>query len=170
MTKKLIITISFAVFYLTSALSASGQSEAASNINPITDAAVQTGALTCAARVEQVTNYLGITSDTQAIIHSPQGATDTTGLSVAMTVMTDGVIGLATIDFVPMAGGCVATYSLITSFEDSCDTVSARTLPEDAAGTPLGDSIVAFNGPNSVRLYFMEVPSGCSVTKIETVR
>jgi hypothetical protein len=170
MGSKFTLSAMVAAACFSSAVSAQGQTQPSASINPITSAAVQMGALTCGARIEQVTNYLGVTADTRAMIHPPQGAPDTVGIGLAMTVTTDGVTGLATADFFPFAGGCVANYTLVTNFEDSCDAVRARTLSEDAAGTQLGDSATAYNGPNSVRLYFIDRPSGCTVTKIETVR
>ena len=170
MTNKWILYFVSMLFYLMSSLGALGQSKPTTGINQITAAAVQTGALTCGARIEQVTNYLGVTLDTRAVIRSPQGAPDSSGISVAMTVLSGGVEGLAIMDFLPKSNGCMASYVVTSNFEEGCDIVRTKFVPEQADGIGLGQKTTAFNGSGSVGLYFLDATDGCTVIKAEIVQ
>lgn len=138
-------------------------------INAITQTAVSLGVLTCAARVQQVTSFLGVTPETRASIRRPANPPDVNSFSVAMTIATDGTVGLAQAEFFPTQPGCRATYAITVTLAQPCGELREAGFQGMEADTPLSENIQGLRGPNSLRVFLMDAGVGCTVIKTETV-
>jgi hypothetical protein len=148
---------------------APAQSGQTSVTNAITQTAVSLGALTCAARVQQVTQFLGVNQETRVSIRRPVNPPDMNSFSVAMTVATDGTTGLALADFYPTQRGCKASYTITVNLDQSCEALGEAGFPEMNAASPLAENIQALNGPNNMRVFLVGFGAGCTVVKTETL-
>ena len=138
-------------------------------VNQLTQTAVQLGALTCAARVQQVTSFLGVTPETRASLRRPLTPADRNSLSLAMTIQTDGVIGLGLAEFYPTQGGCKATYNLTVNLPQSCSDLRASGFASLNQESQLAPNITVLAGATSLRVILMDAGDGCTVTKTETL-
>lgn len=137
--------------------------------NAITRAAVGLGVLTCAARVQQVTQFLGVSQDTRVSIRRPVNPPDRNSFSVAMSVATDGTTGLALAEFYPSQGGCRASYTITVNLDQSCEALRDTSFLGMNAVSPLAENIQGLNGPNSMRVFLVDVGAACTVIKTETL-
>lgn len=135
--------------------------------NKITQMAVQLGSLTCAARVQQLTSFLGVTPETRASLRRPVSPPDSNSLSIAMTVDTDGTTGIALADFYPVQGRCKASYSLTVNLQQSCSEVRTKNFSELADENRLSENILLLIGQNTLRVFLSQSGIGCTVTKTE---
>lgn len=138
-------------------------------VNRLTQTAVQLGALTCAAKVQQVTSFLGVTPDTRAALRRPANPPDRNSLSLAMTIATDGTTGVALADFYPTQTGCKASYSLTVNLPQSCGDLRASGFAALTQENKLAENLTLLVGPNTLRVLLMEAGEGCTVTKTETL-
>lgn len=138
-------------------------------VNRLTQTAVQLGALTCAAKVQQVTSFLGVTPETRASLRRPANPPDRNSLSLVMTVPTDGTTGIALADFYPVQGGCKASYSLTVNLTQSCEDLRRTGFAALTDENQLADNIRLLIGPNTLRVILIGSDEGCTVTKTETI-
>lgn len=138
-------------------------------VNTITQTAVQLGALTCAARIQQVTSFLGATSETRASLRRPQSPPDRNSFSVSMAIPVEGETGLAIAEFFPVGNACKATYSLTVNLAGSCGDIRASRFASMTEQGRLSDNISELVGPNSLRVLLIDAFDGCTVIKTETL-
>lgn len=137
-------------------------------VNILTQTAVKLGALTCAARVQQVTTRLGVTAQTRASLRRPSNPPDTNSFSIAMTVPVDGVLGLAVADFYPSSQACKADYALTVNLPDTCATVRANGFAGLRSENALDETITALSDQTNMRVFLVSSGAGCTVIKTET--
>lgn len=135
--------------------------------NKITQMAVQLGSLTCAARVQQLTSFLGVTPETRAALRRPVSPPDSNSLSIAMTVETDGTTGIALAEFYPVQGRCKASYSLTVNLQQSCSEVRTKNFSELVNENRLSENVLLLLGQNTLRVVLSESGERCTVTKTE---
>ena len=138
-------------------------------VNTLTQTAVQLGALTCVAKVQQVTSFLGVTPETRALLRRPLNPPDRNSLSLVMTIATDGTTGVALADFYPVQGGCKASYSLTVNLSQSCADVRTNGFAALTEESQLADNIRLLIGPNTLRVILTELGEGCNITKTEVL-
>lgn len=138
-------------------------------INKITSAAVQLGVLTCAARVQQVTSFLGVTETTNATLRRPIEPADQNSFALAMSVETDGTTAVASAEFYPSPLGCKATYSITVPLQESCEAVRQTSFAELGNGVALSETITALTGANTMRIMLIDAGEGCTLIKTETL-
>lgn len=138
-------------------------------VNNLTQTAVQLGALTCAAKVQQVTSFLGVTPETRASLRRPLNPPDRNSLSLVMTIATDGTTGVALADFYPVQGGCKASYSLTVNLPQSCEDLRRTGFAALTEENQLADNIRLLIGPNTLRVILIGSDEGCTVTKTENL-
>lgn len=138
-------------------------------VNRLTQAAVSLGALTCAAKVQQVTSFLGATATTQASIRRPVNPPDRNSLSLVMTTQTDGVMAVAMADFYPTQGGCKASYNLTVNLPTACSDLRDTSFASLGARNVLAPNITVLGGATSMRVVLMDALDGCTVVKTETM-
>jgi hypothetical protein len=138
-------------------------------INEITQTAVSLGVLTCAARVQQVTQFLGVGPETRASIRRPVNPPDLNSFSVAMAIETDGTTGLALAEFYPMQTGCKASYAITVNLDQSCEALRDTGFAGMNVDAPLSGNIQGMRGANSMRVFLIDAGETCTVIKTETL-
>lgn len=139
------------------------------SVNEITKAAVGLGALTCAARIQQVSTYLGVTAETRVTLRRPVSPPDNNSFSVAMTVSTDGTTGIALAEFYPSSTGCKAAYTLTVNLPMPCSELRSTGFSALGQEVSLSETITALSGQNNMRVFLVTAGEGCTAIKTETL-
>lgn len=169
----------FQVFFLSSAHSQANPAGAPSLMpaaeagpNAMTQALVQRGVLSCAARVEQVSRFLGFGPQAGAHLMPPGAPADQRLFSVQMELPA-GAGGNSFVDmsFAPQqANGCGATYQTVSFWPQSCETVGNEQFAGFKPSQPLQRDVTVLNVSPSTKVFLMRAGSaGCISMKKEIV-
>jgi hypothetical protein len=146
---------------------------AASNngVNAITQAAVQQGVLSCASRINQVSNFLGFGPQAGAVLMMPPAQPDQRLLALAMEVPTEAGGAYVSATFAPnQANGCGATYDAVTYWQQACDAVAAKQFAGlKRSEQALRKNITVLDGGPATKVFLMPAGSGCVSIKKEVV-
>ncbi|MEI8345544.1 MAG: hypothetical protein WCG06_05675, partial [Candidatus Omnitrophota bacterium] len=124
-TSHLLLTGFLGIFWLASSIIASAADAPVqgrpdngppkNNVNAITQAAVKMGVLTCASRINQVTNFLSSGSENSAFLFLTKEAPDTHLFSASYEILKpDGTSGYASASFAPTQNpGGEAVYDVV---------------------------------------------------------
>lgn len=167
--RKAMVSLLFLTGLSTVALAQDNAVQPTPTTNQITTAAVELGVLTCAARVQQVTSFLGVTAKTKSTIRRPLSPADQNSFYVFTTVETDGTTALAMAEFFPSAQGCKATYSLTLNLDKPCETVRAERFADLGEGALLSDNIRVMTDANAMRISLISSGETCTLIKTETL-
>lgn len=140
-------------------------------VNSITQAVVNAGALACASRVNQVTNFLSSGSPNGAFLFAPTAPADQRLTSVSMEIANkDAPVAYASASFAPnQANGCGAVYEAVVYWPQSCDVVAAKQFGNTKKGRVLLKSVQALELEGATRIFLMPAGSGCVSIKKEVV-
>lgn len=147
---------------------------AANGVNAVTQAAVQQGALGCASRINQVTNFLGFGPQAGAVLMMPASQSDQRLVPVVMEVPTDdavvGASAYVSATFAPVhPNGCSATYDAVMYWPSTCDIVAARQFGSFKKVGSLRTNITLLDGGVATKVFLMPAGSGCVSVKKEVV-
>ena len=151
---------------------ASKPAAASEELQPMTRAVVQRGALQCAARVEQVSKVLGSGPDTQGMVLAPATPVDRLMLSVVMAQPASGgdsgVIGL---DFAPnQANGCGASLQAVAYWPKTCDALAQDTMATLKKLPPLRPDVQVLDAGPTSKVFLLKAGSnGCVSIKKEVI-
>ena len=145
------------------------QASQKSEANLITQQVVRLGAFSCAARVEQVTRHLGFGPDTTITIRTPKKPANQKSLSIALNVPSMAEDAIAFADFYPLGTDCTATYNLVFTSEETCETVAAQRFNEVGQQRKVGEKLLLLTSRNGMRVFLNDANGGCTVTKTETL-
>jgi len=145
------------------------QASQKSEANLITQQVVRLGAFSCAARVEQVTRYLGFGPDTTITIRTPKKPANQKSLSIALNVPSIAEDAMAFADFYPLGTDCTTTYHLVFTSEETCETVAAQRFNEVGQQRKVGEKLLLLTSRNGMRVFLNDANGGCTVTKTETL-
>lgn len=183
LTGRLLLTVFFVllvqVFCLPSAHSQTNPSGALSlqpaaeaGPNAMTQALVQRGVLSCAARVEQVSRFLGFGPQAGAHLMPPGAPADQRLFSVQMELQA-GAGGNSFVDmsFAPQqANGCGATYQTVSFWPQSCETVGNEQFAGLKPSPPMQRDVTVLNVSPSTKVFLMRAGNaGCISMKKEIV-
>ena len=143
---------------------------ASGTINPITQAAVASGVLACAARVDQVAKFLTAGVPGNFWLFLPATARDQHIVSASIEVGTKDVpAAYASADFAPgMANGCGAIYESVVYWPEKCDEVAAKRFAGLPKGRNLGKLIRSLDAGAGARVFLMPAGGdGCVSIKKE---
>jgi len=140
-----------------------------SEANLITQQVVRLGAFSCAARVEQVTSYLGFGPETTITIRTPKKPANQKSLSIALNVPSIAEDAMAFADFYPLGTDCTATYHLVFTAEEPCETVAAQRFSEVGQQRKVGEKLLLLTSRSGMRVFLHDAGGGCTVTKTETL-
>lgn len=131
-------------------------------INLITQAAVASGVLACAARVDQVAKFLTSGVPGNFWLFLPATARDQHIVSTSIEVDTKEVpAAYASADFAPgMANGCGAIYESVVYWQEKCDEVTAKHFAGLPKGKNLGKLIRSLDAGDGARVFLMPAGSG----------
>jgi len=144
------------------------QQPAASSTHPVTQAFVQMGALSCAARINQMAGFLGAGD---VLLFNPPGQPDQRLLTYSMGAKNAaGSTSYVSASFAPnQANGCGAVYDAVTWWPDACDAVAARQFANlKKLSRPLGD-IQVLDGGIATKIFLLPAGKGCVSVKKESV-
>jgi hypothetical protein len=143
---------------------------AESTTNSITQAAFQKGVLTCAARINQVTNYLGFNARSGAVLLTPQNQLDQRLIPVAMEIPMEQGSAYVSATFAPnQANGCGATYDGVIFWRTSCGEVAAAQFADLKVAGKINKDITILDGGVATKVFLMPAGSGCVSIKKEVV-
>jgi hypothetical protein len=143
------------------------------SVNPITQTAVSLGVLSCASRVNQVTNFLGGSSqETGAFIFAPPAEADQSLFSVSMEVPGgQAATAYASATFAPnQANGCGALYETVAYWPLSCDQVAQKHFSGMKRLREVKQNITVLSGNSPARVFLLPAGAGCVTVKKEIVR
>ena len=143
------------------------------SIHPVTRAAVNAGALSCASRINQVTNFLAAGSQgTGATLYVPSADPDRKMISVSLEIQNANMpSAYASASFAPnQANGCGAIYEAVAYWAMACGDVAAKQFPGLKPGGPMHREITLLEGGAELKVFLMPAGSGCISIKKEAVQ
>lgn len=138
--------------------------------NPITLAAVQRGALSCASRIEQVTGYLGAGTQGGALLLLTPQSPDRQLIGLAMELpLPKGISAYATASFAPgQVNGCGATFDSVSYWPSACAAVASQQFAQLKSVRALRKDISVLDGGPAMKVFLMPAgESGCISIKKE---
>lgn len=141
-------------------------------VNAITQTATQAGVLSCATRINQVTDMLTARSRSGAFLFLPRSQPDQRIFSASLEVLGEGVPAVyASESFAPnQANGCGVMYEAVAYWNASCDDVATRQFPGNKRVGVLYRNIAILDGEDSVRIFLMPAGTGCVSIKKEVLQ
>ena len=145
--------------------------------NGVTQAAIKSGVQTCAARINQVTNFVGAGSQVGSMLFVTPSNQDKQLISISMEVaaktQTDGKkvpVAYSTASFAPnQANGCGAVYDAIIYWDAKCDTVATKRFGDRKMARALQKNITILEGKTPAKVFLMPAGNGCISIKKEVV-
>jgi hypothetical protein len=152
--------------------SAPSQAPPDSSPNAMTRAVVQRGMLSCAARVEQVTRFLGFGPQAGGYLIPPPAPTDQRLFSLQLEVSAGATANsFVDMSFAPQqANGCGATYQSVTYWPQSCETVGSQHFANFKPSKALVRDVAVLDVAPLTKVFLMKAgTSGCISIKKEIV-
>lgn len=141
-----------------------------SEVNSITHAAVNAGALACAGRINQVSGFLGYTPQAGALLMTPPAQPDQRLIPLAMEVPNEFGAAYVSASFAPnQANGCGATYDAVVYWPSKCDAVAAKQFAGLKKVGQLKNAITVLDGGAATKVFLMPAGNGCVSIKKEVV-
>lgn len=139
-------------------------------VNGVTQAAVQQGALTCASRINQVSNFLGFTPQAGALLMMSPNQPDQRLIPLAMEVPADQGAAYVSATFAPnQVNGCGATYDAVVYWPQKCALVASGQFANLKPVGQLKANIMVLDGGVATKVFLMPAGSGCVSIKKEVV-
>jgi hypothetical protein len=155
-----------------SAVGEPAQASVQSGPNAMSQAVFQRGMLSCAARVEQVTKFLGFGPQAGGHLMPPPAPADQRLFSLQLEVPA-GAAGNSFVDmsFAPgQANGCGATYQTVTYWPQNCEAVGSQQFANFKPSQALvRDVTVLAIGPLTKVFLMKAGTTGCISIKKEIV-
>jgi hypothetical protein len=142
-------------------------------VNAITQTAVSVGILSCASRINQVSNFLGAgTQKTGAFIFAPAVPADQSIFSVSIELpAADVPLAYASASFAPnQSNGCGGLYETVVYWPLGCDKIAAQYYPGMKPLRQVYSEITVLGGATPARVFLMPAGTGCVTIKKEIVR
>ena len=140
--------------------------------NAMSRAVFQRGMMSCAARVEQVTRFLGFGPQAGGHLMPPPAPADQRLFSMQLELPAGGA-GNSFVDmsFAPQqANGCGATYQTVTYWTQSCEAVGRQQFANVKPGPALQRDVIVLNLGLLTKVFLMSAgPAGCISIKKEIV-
>lgn len=140
-------------------------------VNPVTQAAVQSGVLACISRINQVVTFLTANCKSHAFLFVPNKIPDQSIFSVSLSTQTlDGITRYASASFAPTTSGqAAAVYDTVEYVEQPPDVVEKSVFKNLKRKGTLGkDGVILDGGP--VTIFLMPAGSGSLVIRKEVVQ
>ena len=131
---------------------------------------MQQGVLNCAGRINQVSNFLGFSSQAGALLMTPPSQSDQRLIPLAMELPVEGGIAYVSASFAPnQANGCGASYDAVVYWPQKCDVVASRQFANLKKAGRLKKDIAVLDGGVATKVLLMPAGSGCVSIKKEVV-
>lgn len=146
--------------------------DTSNGVNGITQAAVAKGVLSCAARINQVTQFVAGGLPFGAMLFAIPGQPDQRLNSVSLEMLQkDGASAYASASFAPnQANGCGAVYEAVAYWPDACSVVATKRFAGMSRVRALHKSITMLAANGGATVFLMPAgPAGCVSIKKELV-
>ena len=150
---------------------APAQAPAQTQVNGVTQAAMQAGIIAASGRINQVMNYLTGGSQSGAIPFFPTAQPDKSLFSASLEILPQGGSPIyATTSFAPLpSGGVAAVYDAVQFVPQTCDYVEKNVFKNLKRIGILKSTIVVLDG-GPARIFLMPAGTGCVIIKKEVVQ
>jgi hypothetical protein len=131
------------------------------------------GVRNCAARIDQVANFLTKGTQSSALLFLPERETDNSMVSVSAEVQAEGFPrAYASATFSPnTAIGCATVYETVQYWTESCNIVAAKYFKGSPPSGPLGAEIGILTIGPLARVFLLRATStSCVTIKKEVLR
>lgn len=143
---------------------------ASHSVNNVTQAAVAQGVLNCAARINQVSGFVGYTAQAGALLMVPPAQPDQRLIPLALEVPLDNGAAYVSATFAPsQANGCGAAYEAVVYWPQTCETVATKQFASLKRVGFLKMRISVLDGGEATKIFLMPAGSGCVSIKKEVV-
>jgi len=141
-------------------------------VSGITQAAVKGGVLSCAGRIEQVSNFLTTNSRSAAVLFIPPSQPDRQLVSASIEIEPkDAPLVYGSASFAPgMANGCGGIYETVIYWPARCEEVASRNFSGLKQSGVISRNIAVLDAGISARVFLMPAGPGCVSIKKELVR
>lgn len=134
----------------------------------VTQGALQMGIRACASRIEQVSRFVGFSSQAGAVLMPPPAQPDKHLVPLAMEVPTEAGPAFVSAAFAPnQANGCGATYDAVVFWPQACAAVAAQRFAGLRVIGLLKQHITVLDGGSTAKVFLMPAGSGCVSIKKE---
>jgi hypothetical protein len=142
------------------------------DVNPVTQAAVKAGILSCAVRVNQVMNFITPGGQSSAHLFLPGSQHDKSLFSVSLEWKgKDNPTAYASATFAPnQANGCGALYETVIYWNERCETLASRQFGSLKSAGVLAGNISVLDGGAALKIFLMRAGQGCISIKKEMVQ
>ncbi len=139
--------------------------------NNITQALFSAGAVACASRVNQITNFLTAGGEHNAFLFVPPKDVDQSMVSVSLEIQGANVpLAYASASFSPGTKiGCGGMYETVVYWNGACSAVASQIFKDAKVAGPLMRSITILEVSNSARIFLMPAGQGCVSIKKEVM-
>ena len=143
----------------------------APQVNAVAQAAINAGAVSCASRINQVSQFISDGSKVGAFFFAPPAQPDQRLLSYSFEIQPpNGLTVYASASFAPnQTNGCGAEYEAVMYWPQSCERVASKQFSEAKKGRLLNKSIQVLELQGAGRIFLMPAGSGCVSIKKEVV-
>jgi len=140
--------------------------------NPYEQALIKAGAPSCAARANQVSQFIAGDSQAGAYFFAPSAPADKQLLSFSFELQPgNGQTVYASASFAPnQANGCGAEYEAVVYWPKVCEAVASEQYKDLKPLQPLRKDIRVLAGAAGARVFLMPAGTGCIAIKKEVVR
>ena len=141
--------------------------------NQIATVMFATGVRNCAARIDQISNFLTNRTRSSALLFLPEKEPDNSMVSVSLEVQGEGIPrAYGSASFSPnTAIGCSAMYETVQYWPESCNAVAAKHFKGAVSSGSLGGEIGVFSIGPSARVFLMRATgSSCVSIKKEVLK
>ena len=142
--------------------------------NAITQAAVKAGVLTCAERINQVSNFLTTGSNSGVFLFVPTADPDKRMFSASLEIQPqakDASPVYASMSFAPnQANGCGCLYETVSYWDKSPDELIKAQFPKLKKVGVLYKNITVLDAGQNVRIFIMPAGKGCVSIKKEVLQ
>lgn len=140
-------------------------------INPIAQAALNAGVQACAARIHQVSQFIGNGHQVGAFFFAPPAKPDQHLVSFSYEIKpANGPLAYASASFAPnQANGCGAEYEAVVYWPQKCEIVAAKQFAELKKGPSLQKEIMVLGSASTTRIFLMPAGNGCVSIKKEVI-
>ncbi len=135
----------------------------------ITQAFTQRGAVKCAERIGQFSQFLTNGAQVGGQVFVAAEDPDRRIASASLEIQAGQAIGYAGLTFAPDSGAnrCGGVYELVSYWANSCEDVATKAYSTFKRMTPLRQAIISLDGGATVRVFLMPAGTGCVSIKKE---
>ena len=142
------------------------------DVNPVTQAAVKAGILSCAGRINQVMNFVTLGGQSSSLLFLPGSQQDQRLFSVSLGWERQGdPPAYASTTFAPnQANGCGALYETVIYWDKPCGALASSQFGSLNSTGVMAGNITVLDGGVAMKVFLMPAGQGCISIKKEVIQ